>query len=121
MISSERAYYRAMRRMIRCVMNGKNPLPCNPTREDYEILAECINQGYLFQLGNKTDVLRTVDGMPHPTVDLSAVPVKGLAFLRPDRTRLKSTLALCISAIALAISFLANMPAIISSFLSIWR
>ena len=115
MIKSERTYYKEMRRMIRRVLKGEEPLPKDPTREDLEILTECVSRGYLLNMDSRDEVLRTADGRPHPIVDLSVVPVKGLAFLRPDRTQLKSTIAIWVSIAAMLISLFANLSAIIQN------
>lgn len=97
------------------MIDGKYPLPENPTRQDLEVLAECVTRGYLLQKGADQDFSRTMDGIPHLAVDMSVVPVKGLAFLHPDRTRLKSTVALWVSISALAVSLLSNLNAIAQS------
>lgn len=44
-IKTERAFKRAMRRMICRVANGKRPLPEKPTHTDLEVLAECVKRG----------------------------------------------------------------------------
>lgn len=81
-----------------------------PTSEELEVLTECINQGYLLPAGSDCDtkVMRSASGIPHPTYNKDVVPLRGLTFLRPDRTRLKANLALVFSAIAIIVSILSN-------------
>lgn len=111
MIKSERSFKRQMRIMIRRVSNGLGPYSsAEPTRDDLEVLTECISQGYL--LSSEENVTRTLDGTPHPGHVDSFVPLKGLAFLKPDRTALRSKIALWISFIALLISLLSNLSTI---------
>lgn len=117
MIKSERAFTAAMRKMIICIIKGKSPLHNPPTDDDYEVLAECINRGLLLssdQLKNGT-VMRTMDGKAHPAVNANIVPLKGLAFLRPDRTKLRANIALALSIIAIFISVLSNFSAIVDN------
>lgn len=62
MIKTERAFLKEMRRMIRCVSEGKDPLHEPPRPEDMEVLAECINSGYL--LSKDIGRLTTPDVQP---------------------------------------------------------
>lgn len=106
-IKTERDYIHQMRDMVQRVIDGKNPLPDNPTRQDLEILTECINQGYLFSAYEKDGkkVLRTLDGNPHPHVDMGAVPLNGYAFVNKKLDWI-SILSIIISLIALVKSFI---------------
>lgn len=121
MIKTEKAFLKEMRRMIRCVSEGKDPLHSPPRQEDYEVLAECINRGYLLSAGNFKggNVVRSLDGSPHPMYNPNVVPLKGLSFLKPDRTRLRANIALVISFAALFVSILANSQAIVETIRSI--
>ena len=97
-----------MQKMIQSVINRRSPLPTNPSREDLEILTECIESGYLFSRNARDGkVLRTMDGMPHPIVDMDAVPFKGYMFLAPTPEERRSKLTISISIFAAAISVLA--------------
>ncbi len=113
MIKSEKEFKREMRKAIRRVTKGLSPYNSeHPTREELEVVTECISQGYLLSLNNDDSVLRTLDGNPHPTFISSVVPLKGLSFLKPDRTILRSKIALWFSFAALLISLLSNLSTI---------
>lgn len=117
MIKSERAFTKAMRKTIRCVANGQSPFHSPATDDDSEVIAECINHGYLLSNSPLENgiVLRTADGKAHPDVNTTVVPLKGLAFLKPDRTRAYAKVSLGLSIAALLVSILANLPEILGS------
>lgn len=117
MIKSERAFTKAMRKMISNIADGKSPYHDPPTDDDCEVLAECISRGLLLSAAplDGGNVLRTMDGKAHPMVNTQVVPLKGLAFLHPDRTRLRANIALSLSTIAILVSVLVGLPQIISS------
>lgn len=114
---------RAMRSMIKHVICGDPALPQEPTRVDYEVMAECVSRGYLYQIPRKkgTTVGRDIHGVPCCIIDTSAVPEEGLAFLNPKGGEsLRSTLALIISVLALLVSFLGNYSSICLSIKQIF-
>lgn len=119
MIKSEKEFLKSMRKVIRCVLSGKY----EPTadREQLEVVTECIEQGYLLSQYERDGkkVLRTMDGTPHPRVATDTVPLKGLKFLSPDRSNLKSNIALILSALALLVSLFANLDRIITNIASL--
>lgn len=117
MIKTERQFVCEMRKMIRRVINGENALHNPPTPDDVEVLAECINCGYLLPLdsSNADAVNRTLDGTPHINLNTAVVPLKGLAFLRPDRTRLRANVAIFLSAVAIVVSILSDLTEIVGT------
>ena len=117
MIKSEREFIIEMQNTILRVANGESPFHNPATDDDSEVIAECINQGYLLSNSplDEGTVLRTMDGKAHPDVNTSVVPLKGLAFLKPDRTRLYAKVSLGLSIAALLVSILANLPEILGS------
>lgn len=114
MIKTEKEFTNEMRKMIRKVSSGENPFHTPPTRDDIEVLAECINRGYLLSLDNRNND-RTLDGKPHLNLITDVVPLKGLSFLNPDRTRLRANIAIGLSAAALLVSILSNLTKIVGS------
>lgn len=120
MIKTEKEFNNAMREMIIRVTKGEYPYTSNPpSRDDLEVLSECISRGYLLSMDASS--LRTMDGAPHPTLNKDVVPLKGLSFLNPDRTEKRSITALWISIVAVAISFFSNLPVIVHNVLAIIR
>lgn len=113
MIKSERRFKREMRRMIRRVARGED-VQQNLSAQDCEVLTECIEQGFLLSSSALINgkVVRVQAGTPRPSLNDQAVPLKGLAFLRPDWSSVRSWIALAISVISLAISTLLNYGAI---------
>ena len=117
MIKSEREFTREMRKTILRIANGQSPFHNPATDDDSEVIAECINHGYLLSkhpLENGA-VLRTMDGKAHPDVNTTVIPLKGLAFLKPDRTRTYARVSLWLSIAALLVSILSNLPEIFES------
>lgn len=123
MLKSEKEFEKAMRKVIRSVLNEKYPPDSLSKREDLEVITECIEQGYLLSRYEKDGkkVLRTADGTPHPKVVTEIVPLKGLKFLSPDRTNLKSNIALILSALAFLVSLFANLDRIITNLSALIR
>lgn len=103
-IKTERAFKRAMRRMICCVANGKRPLPEKPTHTDLEVLAECVKRGYMSvcTVNEKGEIPRNMLGVP--MVDYLSEPsvlLPGLTFLHPDRAEVRANIAIIVSTISL--------------------
>lgn len=103
--------------MIKRVLNGEEAISAKRTREELEVAAECLERGYLYPASNQImndfgKVKRMMDFSPVPMVDRNSVPVKGLAFLKPDRSELRSKAALWISLGAFLISLLSNIDVI---------
>lgn len=124
MIKSEREYKKAMRDMIRRVQSAKNADEINDatlTMEEAEILTDCILEGYVRgkveeELSNgRVITLRTLDGKAHPEIYNTVIPLKGLAFLKPENTALKATIAICASVIASLVSISALFVSLLSS------
>ena len=109
MIKSARNFESAMKSMVRHIANGEPYLSSPPTRDELEVLTECVKKGYLLSLSDAegASVMRTMDGMPHPEVNTTVVPLKGLMFLKPDRTQRRSIAALVVSICAAVISLVA--------------
>ncbi len=104
MIRSQREYKRAMRKMIKRVQSGEIIDSWNESFEDMEILADCILAGYINgEVFHDGEVIRTMDGKIHPTIFNSHIPLKGLAFLRPQ-VDWKFIIPTIISAVALLCS-----------------
>lgn len=99
--------------MIRRVARGED-IQNNLSDQEREVLTECIEQGLLLSACplNNGKVIRVQDGTPRPNLNVQAVPLKGLAFLRPDCENVRSWIALALSIISLAISTLLNYGAI---------
>lgn len=115
MIDSEHKFKRAMRRMIKRIINGQSPLPDNPSREDYEVLTECIKAEYILSLQDEDLTIRTMDGCPHPVPNCEVIPLKGLAFLKPDKAELYARISIWLSIFALLISVLTNLTEIVQN------
>ena len=113
MIKSEKRFKKEMRRMIRRVARGED-IQNNLSDQEREVLTECIEQGLLLSACplNNGKVIRVQDGTPRPNLNVQAVPLKGLSFLRPDWENVRSWIALALSIISLAISTLLNYGAI---------
>ena len=80
---------------------------------DIDVMPMLINFGEEIEL-------RTMDGKAHSEIFNTVITLKGLEFLKPDRTKTKANLAIIISAIAgavslgsLLVSVLANLDKII--------
>lgn len=104
MIKSERQFNRAMRKMIRRVIAGERPLPENPTRDDLEVLAECVKRGYIFSAttNERGEMPRNQLGVPIVDyISEQTVLLPGLVFLHPDDTKVRANIALVISGLAL--------------------
>lgn len=104
MIKSERQFNRAMRKMIRRVIAGKRPLPENPTRDDLEVLAECVKRGYIFSAttNERGEMPRNQLGVPIVDyISEQTFLLPGLVFLHPDDTKVRANIALVISGLAL--------------------
>ena len=120
MIKSEKEFKREMRKIIRRVANGLSPYSSDePTREELEVVAECVSQGYLLSFTDNSSVMRALDGTPYPDLIDSVVPLKGLSFLKPDRTVLRSKIALWFSFAALLISLLSNLSTIYHNLITV--
>jgi hypothetical protein len=121
-ITSQHQLNHAMRQMIRRVAHGGQALPENPTNLDKEVMAECISRGYLYQSPRKygLEIHRDIFGVVYSEVDRSIVPLAGLAFLHPDRSIARSWAALTISAFALLVSILTNLPDILAVIQSLF-
>lgn len=113
MIQSRSDYRAAVCRMIRTVQTAKSADEINSlkmTAEDAEILNDCIESGFIrgrisyLNSDGKEIKLRTLDGKAHPQVFSTVITMKGLEFLKPDRTKLKANLALVFSALAVVVS-----------------
>ena len=103
-IKTERAFNRAMRKMIRRVIDGHRPLPKNPTRDDLEVLAECVKRGFFCAVvtDESGEVPRNMVGVPMVDyIQEQAVLLPGLVFLHPDDTKVRANIALVISGLAL--------------------
>lgn len=107
-IKTDRDFINAMRTMVKRVRDGSPALPENPTHQDLEILTECINQGYLLSRYEKNGqkVLRTMDGVPHPSNIEGVVPLKGFIFIA-FKIDWKFIIPTAISLAALAVSIVA--------------
>lgn len=124
MIRNQTDYRIAMCNMIRRVQTAKSADEISDAKmslEEAEILMDCIENGfvrgkttYLSKDGEEMD-RRTLDGMPHPWVYSTVITLKGLEFLKPDRTKLKANLALILSVSSLVVSCLANLDKIITN------
>jgi hypothetical protein len=117
MIKTAHDYEAAMKSMVRHIANGEPYLSSPPTRDELEVLTECVKKGYLLSLSDEegTSVMRTMDGMPHPEVNTTVVPLKGLMFLKPDRTQRRSIAALVVSICAAAISLIALFAELVTN------
>ena len=117
MINSAHAFEAAMKKMVRNIANGERYLSSPPTRDELEVLTECIKQGYLLSLSdaNGGTVLRTMDGTPHPMANTEVIPLKGLVFLKPDRAQRRSIVALIVSICAAAISLMALLVGLLAN------
>ncbi len=120
-IRSMRGYNAAIRKMIRSVQRGYDPSRSTDTQE-LELLADCIRNGYLIGRVSSPDPktgveheLRTLDGKMHPELFNQIVPPKGLAFLKPAASDIRSVIAICISVLALLVSLFANLDRIIQN------
>lgn len=123
MIKTERGYRRAMKRMIKRVRSTDDIAELDSSKMDpldAEILYDCIAEGYI--RGKLTDTLgrdkhkielRAMSGKALPEVYNNIITLKGLAFLKPDRTRLKANIALAISICAMLISLMANLDKVL--------
>ena len=131
MISNQTDYRKAMCKMIRKIQNSSSAEEINDLEmsiEDAEILNDCIENGFVrgkttYRNHNGEEIeLRTMDGKAHSEIFNTVITLKGLEFLKPDRTKTKANLAIIISAIAgvvslgsLLVSVLANLDKIISN------
>ena len=104
MIKTAHDYEAAMKSMVRHIANGEPYLSSPPTRDELEILTECVKKGYLLSLSDEegASVMRTMDGMPHPEVNTTVVPLKGLC-------------AAAISLIALFAELVTNLDRIVEN------
>lgn len=132
MIRNQADYHKAMCNMIRKIQNAHSADEINNADmsvEEAEILNDCIENGFVrgknhyFDSNGKRNELRTVDGKAHPVIHTTVITLKGLEFLKPDRTNAKANLAIIISALAgaislgsLVVSVLTNLDKIISNF-----
>ena len=79
------------------------------TEKDYK-------EGYLIGKVPKDETdFRTMDGKAHPELINTVVPPKGLAFLRPVKTDLKSNIALGVSVFAALISLFAFLVTLLAN------
>lgn len=101
MITTEWQYKEAMRQMIRRVQRGEVVNAECRTREEAEVLTDCIKCEYI--IGNTKEPFRTLDGKAHPEIESDVIPLKGIIFLenKPDWEFLVPTI---ISVIALLVS-----------------
>ena len=124
MIRNQTDYRIAMCNMIRRVQMAKSTDEINEAKmspEEAEILADSIESGfvrgrtkYLNSEGKEIE-LRNLKGIALPRVCSTVITLKGLEFLKPDRTKLKANLALIISVCSLVVSGLANLDKIITN------
>jgi len=106
---SKKEFDGEMKKLIRRVLNGESPKA--KTDAENEIMGECIKRGYLIGTEGRTD-----DGKQHASLTADVVPYAAFAFLAPDRTNLKSNIALIISAIALIDSLFVDMRIMYENF-----
>ena len=100
MITSEKEYDKAMRKMILRVQSGESLNFLEMNVEDREILRDCIDRGFV---NGTNEHGRTQDFAPCPIVYNSFIPFKGVAFLRPAPDW-KFLIPTAISIIALIVS-----------------
>ena len=116
---TEKDYISAMRKMILRVQNATDLDEIDTftmTANEAEILFDCMKEGYLIGKVPKDETdFRTMDGKAHPELINTVVPPKGLAFLRPVKTDLKSNIALGVSVFAALISLFAFLVTLLAN------
>ena len=105
MIRNQTDYRKAMCKMIRKIQNSSSAEEINDLEmsiEDAEILNDCIENGFVrgkttYRNHNGEEIeLRTMDGKAHSEIFNTVITLKGLEFLKPDRTKTKANLAIII-------------------------
>lgn len=131
MIRNQTDYRKAMCSMIRKIQSARSADEINSMEmsiEEAEILNDCIENGFVRgetsaqNAAGQEIPLRTMDGKAHPVIHNTVITLKGLEFLKPDRTTAKANLAIAISAVAgvislgsLLVSVLASLDKILSN------
>lgn len=119
MPNTPQSYEDAMREVIRQVQRGELSGIVGGMFGDSgesEIVADCIRRGYIngtLEDSNGKE-FRTMDGMVHPRIYNSYIPLKGLYFLQPDETKRQAKRASVRSWIAVIISLFAFFGAVLA-------
>ncbi len=120
MIKSEREYNRAVREMLRRVQLASSVDEFHSDKmsvQESEILADCIKREFLIgRVSDSTGEFRTEDGKMHPELLNTLITPRGYAFLKPQKTDVKATVALIVSIVAVVVSIAANLQQIVESF-----
>lgn len=119
MIHSEKEYRNAMRMMILRVQRAADINDIDTwalSMEEAELLLDCVRDGYLTgKVPEDETSCRTLDGKAHPELINTVVTPKGLSFLRPSKTDLKSSVALGVSIFAAVISLFAFVVTLLAN------
>ena len=110
-IKSEKDYIKAQKEMLLRIQEMKleDVNTRNMSTDEAEILMSCVKAGYLIGRYEENGLeLRTMDGKAHPELFSTSITPSGAAFLKPNNSDAKATIALIISFLALIVSILSN-------------